>query len=496
MKWFTIFLFFALIIDFKGHVFAQQIKFFRTYGGGYFDVAQSIVQNLDSSYVIAGATSSYNVQGSDMLLFKIDKLGNQLWMKTYGGTQNDWARRIIIAPGGNGYILAGHTNSFGNGAYDGYIVHTNWNGDTIWTKTLGGNDWDFIYSIDTTYDGNIVLCGETTSWGNGNRDAWIIKMNLNGDTLWTKVVGGDQDDVANYVFEDRDSNIVVLGSTQSWGLGLRDFYFIKLESSGDTIFTKHYGTEQDEWFTSGDIYIDNGNNMSYCFGGNRYHLAENITVESLMRIQSNGSFMYEFSGNPSFLYERKQTIVKNEGNWGTFYCAYTFLDKNTISNYQIDIKRTAYGFGSYTYSNTFGSLSHEYTWDVLKTLDKGYVLVGQIENYGPGPTACFIAKTDSLGISVSQTAPVMNLEDELASAGYAVFPNPASDKLQVVFEHLVLADARVSLMDLNGRNVLELSVPAGSQNLTLDVAALPAGMYILQLRDKSILSQKKILITR
>lgn len=487
---------FIVVMYCMSFTFAQQTKFFRTYGGGSFDVAQSVVQNPDSTYTIAGATSSYSVQGSDVLLFKIDPLGNQLWMKTIGGAQNDWARRIMHAPGGTGYILAGHTNSSGAGGYDAYIIHTNWNGDTIWTRTVGGTDWDFVYGLDTTSDGNIILCGETSSYGNGNRDAWILKMNMNGDTLWTKTLGGSQDDVANYLFEDRDGNLVVLGSTKSWGLGLRDFYLMKLNASGDTIFTKHYGTQHDEWFTSGDIYIDNGNNMSYCFGGNRYHMTENITVESLMRVQSNGSFMYEFTGNPSFFYERKQTIVKNEGNWGTFYCAYTFLDKNTISNYQIDMKRTAYGFGSYTYSNTFGSPGHEYTWDVLKTLDKGYVLVGQIENYGPGPTACFIAKTDSLGLTVSQSAPVMNLEDELASTGYAVFPNPATDKLQVVFEHPVLADGSVLLMDLNGRNVLEVSVPAGSQNLSLDVAALSPGMYILQLRDKSFLSQKKILITR
>lgn len=485
-----------LLFLLSGFSSAQQPRFFHTYGGGSFDVAQAVVQDADSGYVIAGATSSYNVQGSDMLLFKTDPLGNQLWMKTIGGAQNDWARRIMHAPGGSGYILAGHTNSFGAGAYDAYIVHTNWNGDTLWTRTVGGSDWDFVYGLDTTSDGNLVLCGETSSFGNGNRDAWILKMNMNGDTLWTKTIGGGEDDVANYLFEDRDGNLVVLGSTKSWGMGLRDFYFIKLNASGDTIFTKHYGSEHDEWFTSGDMYFDNSNNMSYCFGGNRYHLSEDITVESLMRIQDNGTLSYEVSGGPEFPYERKQTIVKNEGNWGTFYCAYTLWDRDATTHFQIDIRRTTYGFGAYTYFNTFGSPSHEYTWDALKTLDKGYVLVGQIENYGPGTTACFIAKTDSFGVSFSQTAPVLNLEDELASTGFTVFPNPASDKLQVVFEHPVLADAGVSLMDLNGRNVLEVSVPAGSQNLSLDVAAFSPGMYILKLRDKSFLSQKKILITR
>ncbi|MCX7745023.1 MAG: T9SS type A sorting domain-containing protein [Flavobacteriales bacterium] len=493
MKWEIIIFFFLLQV---GIANAQQPRFFRTYGGGNFDVAQSIIQNSDSSYVIAGATSSYNVQGADMLLFKIDPQGNQLWMKTIGGAQNDWARRIMHAPGGTGYILAGHTNSFGAGAYDAYIVHTNLNGDTIWTRTIGGSDWDFVYGLDTTSDGNIVLCGETSSFGNGNRDAWIIKMNMNGDTLWTRMIGGAQDDVANHLFEDRDGNLVVLGSTKSWGLGLRDGYFIKLNASGDTIFTKRFGTEHDEWFTSGDMYFDNSNNMSYCFGGNRYHLTEDITVESLMRVQANGTQLYEIAGGPQFPYERKQTIVKNEGNWGTFYCAFTFWDRSATNHFQIDIRRTTYGFGAYTYSNTFGSPSQEYTWDVLKTLDKGYILVGQIENYGPGPTACFIAKTDSFGVSVSQTAPVLNIEETILASGIAVFPNPASDKIQVVFELPLDENSKAILMDLNGRKMMEANIPAGQHNFILDVSTFSSGIYLLQLSNSRFLHQSKILIAR
>ena len=475
---------------------AQQTRFFRTYGGGYFDVAQSVVQNPDSTYTVAGATSSYGAQGSDVLLFKIDQLGNQLWMKTIGGQQNDWARRIIHAPGGTGYILAGHTNSFGAGAYDAYIVYTNWNGDTIWTRTLGGSNWDFVYGLDTTSDGNIILCGETSSFGHGNRDAWIIKMNLNGDTLWSKILGGSQDEVANYIFEDRDSNIVVLGSTKSWGLGARDFYFMKLNTAGDTLFTKIYGTEHDEWFTSGDIYIDNSNNLSYCFGGNRYHATENITVQALFRIQANGALSYEVSGAPQFGYERKNTIVKNEAAGGKFYCAYNLWDRNASNNFQIEIQRTNYGFGTIAYANNFGSISHEYTYDVLKTFDKGYIIVGQIENYGPGPTACFIAKTDSFGVSVSQTAPVMSLEEAISSNGFAVFPNPASDKLQIVTQQPLNEVSVVVLIDINGRKVFETNISKGIQTYTLDVTTFPSGIYLLQLSNSRFLKQSKVLITR
>lgn len=490
----TFFILFILLLS--GLSKAQPLRFFRTYGGGYFDVAQSVVQNPDSTYTVAGATSSYNVQGSDMLLFKIDQQGNQLWMKTIGGEQNDWARRIIHAPGGTGYILAGHTNSFGAGAYDAYIVHTDWNGDTIWTRTIGGNNWDLLYSIDTTYDGNIILCGETSSFGNGNRNAWILKMNMNGDTLWSRTIGGNQDDVANYIFEDRDSNIVVLGSTKSWGMGLRDFYFIKLNASGDTIFTKFYGSDQDEWFTSGDMYFDNSNNMSYCFGGNRYHISDNITVESLMRINKNGALIYEIAGAPQFGFERKNTIVKNEAAGGKFYCAYMLWDKNSSNNNQIEIHRTNYGFGTLAYSNSFGSPSHEYTYDVLKTFDKGYILVGQIENYGPGPTACFIAKTDSFGLSVSQSAPVMDIEELVSSNGFVFFPNPAADNLQIVFEIPVNEFSLVTLMDINGRKVLETTISAGQQNVTLDVAAFAPGIYLLQLSNAHFFKQSKVLISR
>lgn len=487
----------SLFLLFTHYSEGQQTKFFRTYGGGYFDVAQSVIQDPDSGYVVAGATASYNVAGSDILLFKIDQQGNQLWMKTIGGSQNDWARRIMLAPGATGYILAGHTNSFGAGAYDAYIVHTDWNGDTLWTRTIGGSDWDFVYGLDTTFDGNIILCGETSSFGNGNRDAWIIKMNMNGDVIWSKTLGGTQDDVANYLFEDRDSNIVVLGSTKSWGLGQRDFYFMKLNASGDTIFTKYYGTEHDEWFTSGDNYIDNGNNLSYCFGGNRYHFAENITIGTLMRVNINGDYMYENSGDPQYLHERKQTIVKNEANGETFYCVFTHSDRNLFnSRFQIEILRSNYGFGTFIYSNNFGSPHHEFTWDVLKTFDKGYVIVGQIENYGPGPTACFVAKTDSVGITVSQSAPVLNLDDELKTNIFSIFPNPAKDMVQFVTNYPIAQNAQIQLLDLNGRQVMMYKTNSLTQNISMDISSLPNGIYLVQLFDEHHFIQRKMIISR
>ena len=87
-----------------------------------------------------------------------------------------------------GYIIAASTNSFGAGNYDAWLIRTNADGDTIWTRTYGGADTDHASDVKQTDDNGFIIAGSTRSFGHANNynDAWLIKTNFNGDTTLDK----------------------------------------------------------------------------------------------------------------------------------------------------------------------------------------------------------------------------------------------------------------------------------------------------------------------
>ncbi len=127
----------------------------------YFDEfrsrATSLKQTEDGGFIICGYTLGEN-DFKDCLLLKTDEEGNLQWKKTYGGTDQDYAQDIEITPD-NGYILCGTTSSYGHGNSDVYLVRTNENGDTLWTRTFGSLFDEEGRSIDCTYDGGYIITG-------------------------------------------------------------------------------------------------------------------------------------------------------------------------------------------------------------------------------------------------------------------------------------------------------------------------------------------------
>jgi hypothetical protein len=218
----------------------------KTYGGAKHEGSYPTVQQTtDGAYIIATNTRSFSTAPHefDLWLLKIDTNGDTLWTKVYGGPEDDFPRSVIQTTDG-GYFITGYTRSFGAGGDDVWLLKTDTNGDTIWTKTYGGtaNDWGF--SVQQTYDGGYILAGFTHSFGAGDRDAWIIKTDENGDTLWTKTYGGSAADAVTSVQLTSDNGYIFVGSTRSFGAGEYDVWVIRTDVNGDTLWTRTYGDEE------------------------------------------------------------------------------------------------------------------------------------------------------------------------------------------------------------------------------------------------------------
>jgi hypothetical protein len=217
----------------------------KTFGGNGVDNGNSVQQTTDGGYIIAGGTGSFVNGAGDIYLIKIDGNGNTLWNKTYGGIDSDWGRSVQQTTDG-GYIITGRTESYGNGEEDVYLIKTDSYGDSLWTKTFGGEYDDEGYSVQQTTDGGYVITGTTYSYGNGEEDVYLIKTDSYGDSLWTKTFGGEYDDEGYSVQQTTDGGYVITGFTMSYGNGEEDVYLIKTDSYGDSLWTKTFGGEYDD----------------------------------------------------------------------------------------------------------------------------------------------------------------------------------------------------------------------------------------------------------
>lgn len=131
-------------------------------------------------------------------------------------------------------MVASRTRSFGAVGYDASIIKIDSNGNTLWSRNYGGNNTDAVESVKQTTDGGYIVAGYTTSFGAGEGDSYVIKVDPFGDTLWTRIYGGSSFDDANSVQQTTDGGYIVAGYTESFGAGAQDVMLTKLNSSGNT----------------------------------------------------------------------------------------------------------------------------------------------------------------------------------------------------------------------------------------------------------------------
>jgi len=196
----------------------------KTFGSVNIDAGNCVQQTADSGYIITGSTRSFGAGEGDVWFIKTNASGDTLWTKTFGGSAADWGMSVQQTADG-GYIISGGTESFGAG--DVWLIKTDESGDTTWTKTFGGSDVDGGYSVQQTSDGGYIIAGYTGSFGAGGQDVWLIRTNALGDTLWTKTFGGSDIDYAYSVQQTTDAGYIITGVTESFGAGGYDVWLIK-----------------------------------------------------------------------------------------------------------------------------------------------------------------------------------------------------------------------------------------------------------------------------
>jgi hypothetical protein len=216
----------------------------RTYGGVGLDDGKEAIETKDGGIIISGYTST-NASYEDYrcALIKTDANGQMQWMRQYATTQNRYfggGSSVKQTPDG-GYVYLGQTHGADFENTDMYMVKVNGNGDVMWSKTLNMPMKERGQYVHVNPDGTIITVGDQETGSAGGYDLNVRKFDANGKELWSKLFGGDDKDIGKMLQPTSDGGYLVVGNTRSFGLINPDFYVMKLDANGNALWTRNYG---------------------------------------------------------------------------------------------------------------------------------------------------------------------------------------------------------------------------------------------------------------
>ena len=459
-----------------------QFMFRRTYGLGNTNVCNYAIQALDHGYVVCGTTTPFTGGQTDFYLLRTDSAGLPVYQYNYGGSGIDNATTLLQLPDSN-LLIAGFSNGYNlSNDYDACILKTDFNGNLQWVKPLGTSDWDFIYDMHQSPDGNLILVGNSYGSGNGRSSGLLLKTDPDANVIWQKFLELPQHVFLKQLAIRADGSFFVVGNISGSVSYPTDGYVALLDSNGDLIRSKVYdiGTLETinaiDFFSNGDLAlagnaIDSMNN----FKNDLLFLRMDTNLNVLWNIQSiqTGSDIY----NDIVVYSDTFVIA---GSTTTFA-----QGRNDFHLLLYD------GNGAYIRGNTYGANENDLCNHVLFTNDGGFLLAGNSTSYGPSHQSIFLVKSDSIltfdpnvTINVSQT----NLTESLA-----IGPIPASTNIKIN-SHLSGSHFSATLITLEGRVIRKidgLNFPA-----TIDVSDLVNGIYFLELKNNEFSFTKKLIVNR
>lgn len=230
----------------------------RTFGGTKADGATGVVVLADGGLAIAGSISSKGSGNFDGWLIRLDRNGQLLWDRTFGGSQEDTFFAISATKDG-GFAMVGSTVAAGEGGGDGWLVRVNGKGEEQWSKTFGGENYDVLNSIVTTPEGEFIVAGHTRSKGPPGGGAWLLKIGAKGKVVWERVMAGPGMSLANKVIALDDGGIVMVGlSRPSENSGDENAWMGRYDAGGKRLWLKSFGGEGDDNLLSVAFLRDGG----------------------------------------------------------------------------------------------------------------------------------------------------------------------------------------------------------------------------------------------
>jgi hypothetical protein len=487
--------FVVLVLLFVSHDLQAQgeIEWSKTYGGVELEEARCVQQTSDGGFIFTGRTRSFGVGKESVWLVKTNASGDTLWTRTYGGDAKDRGMSVQQTTDG-GYVIAARTESFSVGEWDYWLIKTDVDGDIIWTKTYGGIANDGVECVRQTADGGYILAGGTKSFGAGDEDFWLIKTDSSGDTLWTRTYGGKFGDSAESVKQTPDGGYILTGGTHSFGNGSEgtgNIWLIKTNSFGDTLWTKTYGDSLNNY----GIYVNLTSDGGYILTGSTESPDINNTDCWIIKTNSTGDTLWtKIYGGPG---EDQGRCVQQTDDGGYVIAAWyssqiAVGDDNIWLDYWI-LKCDADGDTMWTRTYDGGEMDEVYY--IQQTNDKGYIVVGFADKSGDASSDIWLLKLypDPPAGNISADFDGLPSDFEL----YQNFPNPFNPVTMIDYQLSVNSDVELSIYNSLGQKVATLlneKQNAGYHQAVWDASGYASGVYHYMLKVNGFQDVKKMIL--
>jgi hypothetical protein len=234
-----------------------------------YDHFYSVIETGSNSILAVGNTASYGAGAQDVLAVCLDRNGNGIWTRTYGGASDDLGKSVVECSEG-GYAILASTHSKGAGDFDFWLLRIDVSGNLLWDKTYGGANSEEGAEIITYADFGYVIVGKTESEGDPLGDFWVIRVDLNGDVVWDVNIDNGAQDFATDIILSQHGGFAVVGIVD-YSSGVDDAQVVRFEPNGDIIWIRPYGGGVADYAygiveTSPDVFAVAGCTNSYGAG--------------------------------------------------------------------------------------------------------------------------------------------------------------------------------------------------------------------------------------
>lgn len=208
-------------------------------GGTDHETVHGIVDSGDGGYLLAGNSTPANGTG-DAYLVKIDGNGTRVWEKTYGGAGEDLFMDIVPVEGG--FVLVGTTGAVANTPDRLLLVKVDLNGTTVFETNASGRGVARGLGVVETSDGSFIAVGLSAPGASSPNDIYLVRMDAAGTPAWEKYYGGQGEDKAFAIVEAGDGGYAVAGAVTPDGKTAADAFLLKVDRDGTKVWEKRYGT--------------------------------------------------------------------------------------------------------------------------------------------------------------------------------------------------------------------------------------------------------------
>lgn len=458
---------------------AQPATFIKAHGGSGTDSGRCLEFTGDGGFITAGHTTTNSSGFADIYVVRVNSGGDVVWEKKFGGTGVEHGFTIQKVSDGN-YIVSGRSTSPGFGGEDAYLIKIDGDGNQIWEKRYGGSGDDRIEAAYETPDGGIIMVGNTVSPPSTTVDVFLIKADAGGNLQWTKTFGGPGYDSGNMVQPTSDGYIII-GQTMSYGQGQGDYWLIKTDQQGNMVWQKTFGGAQ----------VDEGKNI---------------------RVTSDGGFIIagdtdSFGAGGSDMYVIK-TDASGEMQWSKVYGgdkkeAAKMIEPTPDGGYVVAAITRSFGLynpdawivklssvGDTVWTKFYGGVEHEHLYCVKPTADGLLAAVGHSDSYGnqylEQVYVMMLTDQGTLGINDGERYPINVMN---------VYPNPTDGPFEVKIDLNGAPKAEIVIMNSNGQVIMQEQIESrGEFHKKLDLSHLSKGIYFLGVSVNDKFTTQKITI--